>query len=439
MRSLFIDFWIRIKSSYWFVPSLMCIGAVILAFAAVTNSEILGNNWVKNFTWLYSNQPEGARSLLATVAGSMITVAGVVFSMTLLMVSHASSQIGPRVMEGFMRDRGSQFVLGTFIATFVYCLLVLRTVMSDSSAQSSASSTFVPHLAVVIAMILAVLSVAVLIFFVHHVPTRINITSVIDRIGCTILTQLEHLFPEPTSERTQTRLTGEGEEEVLQNVWLEDKGGYLRVIDNDGLVALARDNGAILEVLVRPGEFRVRGAPLVRVYGRTLSEDTLSEVAGSFSWGGSRTQEQDTLFLVDQLAEIAGRALSPGVNDQFTALACIDQMERVLREACERDSPESHVLDSDGSLRMIARPVTLREIADRFLLPLRQFSFGDAMATSHLIAMLVRAEQFSSRHPRLRDDLRQHRAELESDAIPAIESAAMRGRLATKFDRIGRE
>ena len=433
MRSLIIDYWIRINSSYWFVPALMCIAASALAFTAVTNSDVLGTEWIETFSWLYANEPEGARSLLATVAGSMITVAGVVFSMTLLMVSHASAQIGPRVIEGFMRDRGSQVVLGTFISTFVYCLLILRTVTAGSSAPNSAEPVaFVPHVAIIIAMLLAVLSVAVLIYFVHHVPTRINVTSVIDRIGCAVLLQLQTLFPEPHGANPENTASRRLDDEPLQTVRLNGQGGYLRVVDVDGLMSIACEQNCVLEVLTKPGNFCVRETPLVRVHGQALDEDVLTSVERSFSWGGSRSQEQDILFLIDQLTEISGRALSPGVNDQFTALACIDQMERVLREACERGDPESHRADSDGVLRVVANTVTLQEIANRFLLPLQQFSYGDALTTTHLIEMTARAVRFADGRPDLQQTLRQRLAELEADAIPAVDSRAMRETVARR-------
>lgn len=436
MRSLALDYWIRVKSSYWFIPAIMCTAAAVLAFVAVMYSEILDNSWITRFAWLYSNKPEGARSLLATVAGSMITVAGVVFSMTLLMVSHASAQIGPRVLEGFMRDRGSQIVLGTFIATFIYCLLVLRTVTAE---PAGADTVFVPHLAIVIAVLLAVLSVAVLIYFVHHVPMRINVTSVIDRIGSAILNQLDEVFPENVGRDMPKTGQAQLPEPPLHSVSVDGKGGYLRIIDDNGLMSIACESDCVLEILVRPGTFCVRGTPIVQVRGNSVEDEVLSQVEASFSWGGSRTQEQDVLFLVDQLAEISGRALSPGVNDQYTAIACIDHMERVLREACERDDPNSQRRDDDGTLRIIASPITLTHLADRFLYPLRQFSRGDGLITAHLAKMLARASEFARCRPDLQRTVRRHLDEIENEAIPAISAPSARAYVRRQLTTQGRD
>lgn len=147
MKSWFIDHWITVRSGYWFIPSVMSITALLAAVAAVRLDAQLGQSWLHNSEWLYANQPAGARALLSTVAGSMITVAGVTFSMTLLAVSDASAQIGPRLLSGFRRDRGNQFTLGTFIATFLYCLMVLRTVHTGIDGEADVSG-FVPHIAI---------------------------------------------------------------------------------------------------------------------------------------------------------------------------------------------------------------------------------------------------------------------------------------------------
>jgi uncharacterized membrane protein len=421
----------------------MSVAAIALAFVAVTEGEAFGAEWVSESSWLYLNGPDGARALLATVAGSMITVAGVVFSITLLMVSHAGSQIGPRVVSGFMRDRGSQVVLGTFIATFLYCLMVLRTVTTASGDGPQAVDGFVPRLAVIIAVVMAVLSVAVLIYFIHHVPTQINVSTVTNRIGETVLQQLGEIFPESvgqnaSQEKAAPDVGNYADSNCVHTVCLESPGGYLRVVNDDGLMELARKHGTVLETLVVPGVFCVRGTPLIRIHTEIEAaiDDCKVEFQSLFSWGGDRTQDQDILFLIDQLAEISGKALSPGINDQFTAIGCIDQMERILRELCERPEPQSLRFDDDGNLRVIARRVSLSDVADHFIRPMRQFSHGDYLTTKHLIEMLGRTIDASSVESALHRTLQSHFDALRSDGTAAIPSDSLRKGLEVRSQEI---
>jgi len=159
-----------IRSSYWFVPTIMATLAIILSLTTVHIDRSYGASWMTDVWWVSLNQPEGARALLATVAGSMITVTGVTFSLTILAVSHATSHYGPRLLDNFMRDRGNQYTLGTLVATFLYCLLVLRTIRSPVSYQDTSLQfeIFVPQLSILIAIALTLASVAMLIFFPSH-------------------------------------------------------------------------------------------------------------------------------------------------------------------------------------------------------------------------------------------------------------------------------
>ena len=128
--------WDHLQTSFWFLPASMATLATASSFVLVQFDAWLGVEVVRDFGWLYTFGPEGARAVLSTIASSMITVAGLTFSITMLTLQLASSQFGPRLLRNFMSDRGNQLVLGTFIATFVYCLLVLRTVRGTEGPAS---------------------------------------------------------------------------------------------------------------------------------------------------------------------------------------------------------------------------------------------------------------------------------------------------------------
>ena len=176
-----------IRASYWFLPTLLAFAGLTLGLALVIVDSRLGDAWLGRYEWFYGSRPEGARAMLSTIAGSTITVAGVVFSITLAAVTYASGQFGPRLLGNFMRDRGNQATLGVFIGTYLYCLVVLRTIRSaeEISADTAGAvrDAFVPHLAMFGGLALAIASTAVLIYFVHHVTSGIHINNVIARVG----------------------------------------------------------------------------------------------------------------------------------------------------------------------------------------------------------------------------------------------------------------
>lgn len=396
MKSWILDQWIRVRASYWFVPSVMSVGATVLAVVAVRWDAQVGEAWLRDLQWLYTSQPAGARALLSTVAGSMITVAGVTFSMTLLAVSHASAQIGPRLMSGFMRDRGNQWTLGTFIATFLYCLMVLRTVQTGGDGDSGVS-VFVPHIAILVAMAMAVLSVGVLIYFIHHVPQTINVSNVVARVGDELVAAIQSMYPE--------RLGSEGEQptpasalpidfaEQSQLLRVADRCGYLRVLDADGLMAATTEHDLVVELLLRPGDFAVVGQELMRVYpGERVDKQLERKMHGMFSWGSERTRKQDVFFPAEQLVEVLGKAMSPGINGQYTAILCLNQFERALAELLQRDLPDAERYDDEGHLRVVARPVTHRELVLEIMIALRQFVRGDYLVTRHLLASIERLQ-----------------------------------------------
>jgi len=398
LRSWFIDLWLRIQASYWFIPALLAVGAVIIAVFAVRADAELGAAWWEQFGWINLNTAEGARALLSAVAGSMITVAGVTFSGTLLAVSHASSQIGPRLLSGFMRDRGNQVTLGIFIATFLYCLIVLRTISpGDLGVDSKDSSLFVPHLAVLLAIGFAVLSVLVLIYFIHHVPQSINVSTVIARVGDEILTGVGNVYPLPDeADDTVGKPTccGGDPQAVIK---LEGKSGYLRVLDFDALIDKAAEQDLVIEMLVQPGEFGVPGQPLMHVYAEAAVDiETLEALADNLSWGRERTPEQDVMSSIEQMAEIFAKAMSPGVNGQFTAINCLDQLAAAFVELLRRGECPQCLADDNDVVRVVRRSHPRAYVFEITCRALRQFMRGDWVVTSRFVMLLTTLAELNS-------------------------------------------
>jgi len=347
--------------------------AVALAVCAVELDKTIPEDWLQGLGWIYSGGAEGASLLLGTVAGSMIAIAGTVFSMTLVALSLASSQLGPRLLRNFMRDTANQVVLGTFVATFVYCLLVLRTVRRADEVA------FVPHLSVSIALLLAMVGIGVLIYFIHHVSVSIQADEVVARVGRELEDGIDRLFPghlgKPGSEvpdaPSKAALPAAFEREARPVGALED--GYLQLIDADALMALASEEDLLLRLERRPGHYFVKGRTMVMVWpGDRVTATLVDKMNAAFVLGDQRTAAQDVEFSFQQLVEIAVRALSPGINDPFTAIACVDRLGSGLCRLARRDMPSALRFDRDGRLRLVAPGSSFAGIADTAFNQIRQ-------------------------------------------------------------------
>lgn len=385
LRMRLFEFAEDVRGSYWFVPSLLALLGFALGLALVYLDALIGDAWLGRFEWFYGSRPEGARALLSTVAGSTITVAGVVFSVTLAAVTYASGQHGPRLLSNFVRDRGNQATLGVFIGTFLYCLVVLRTIRSAAEASADTAGAvreaFVPHIAMFGALALAVASIGVLIYFVHHVTDSIHINNAIARIGGGLL---ERIDKARGGGRTVAELGAVPPPSGTPVPAI--KTGYVEVLDEDALRQLATRHGAVVTVLAMPGDFVHRGRPVLLVEPR---ESQGMEKAGAlFSIGRQRTALADLRFPLDELVEIAARALSPGVNDPFTAVACIDWLGAALIELAGLPAEPALLRDESGRVRVVVPRLGYADYLRSAVTQLRPYAAGDAIAGSHLLAML---------------------------------------------------
>jgi uncharacterized membrane protein len=259
-----LKYWDLVRTSFWFLPSILTAGAAGLASAGVTLDEVVTIQQLRPLgRWAYTGDAEGASVLLGTIAGSMITVAGVVFSMTLVALSLASSQLGPRLLRNFMRDTTNQVVLGTFFATFVYCLLVLRTIRRSEELE------FVPHVSVTGGVLLAMVSLALLIYFIHHVSVSIQANEVVARVGEELLEGIDRLFPEHVGQEDPRLAQAPPATAIPQGFEREARpvgsagDGYLQLIDTDELMKWAERDDLLLRLEMRPGHYSVRGSPLL--------------------------------------------------------------------------------------------------------------------------------------------------------------------------------
>jgi uncharacterized membrane protein len=398
VKVTFLKFWDALRSSFWFLPATMIAAVVVLAYATVAVDAAVTDAWISKQGWAYAGGAEGASAVLSTIAGSMITVAGVVFSLTLVVLSQASSQFGPRLLRNFMRDTINQAVLGTFVATFLYCLLVLRNV------RRADEGAFVPHLSVTCGVVLAVVSLGFLIYFIHHISLSIQADEVTARVGAELLRSIDRIFPEQLGEgqpdEAPKDLPRDFDAEAIPIAANAD--GYVQFIDANAILELAEREDLVLRIERRPGHYVVAGSPLVSAWrGETLKDDLREQVNAAFVLGTQRNEAQDAEFAVNQLVEVAVRALSPGINDPFTAMTCVDRLGSGLCRLAQRKIPSPYRRDKNGRLRVIAEPATFPAVADAALNQIRQYARTSAAVTIRLLEMLAAVAS----HARRQEDL----------------------------------
>ncbi len=388
--------WERLEASYWFLPSVVAVATIVVAFATLAiDRRVPQQSLVTSAFFGGAGHPAGARALLSTVAGSIITVAGVVFSVTIVALSLASQQYGPRILDNFMRDRGNQLSLASFISTFLYALIVLRVVQSPSEGPVGAA--YVPHVSVTVVFALTLVNLGVFIYFVHHAAESIQASYILARVGRQLNGQVLAFEERAEAEHDVPEGTAPGEEPApdlpegfeAEAVTLRShRTGYVQAVSSGSLVALARHHDAVVRLHHAPGSFVLLGGPLADVFPASAADELSGKIESHYVLGTGRTPTQDPGFLFDQLLEVAVRALSPGVNDPFTAVTCIDRMTEALNLLSQRTLPPSVLRDEDGAVRLVLPVTELAELTEHLFGELRVYAAGDLMVGRHMATVL---------------------------------------------------
>lgn len=359
----------RMLSGFWFLPGAIILFAVFAAFAAV-QVDTLGQSFLSSAPWLLHLSPEGARSLLSTIAGSTITIASLVFSLTLVTLTIASSQLGPRLLMNFMQDKPTQIVLGVFLGAFCYTLLVLQAV------DTSRELYFVPQLSITLALLITAANFAFLIYFIHHVGDSIQADSVIAQVavGLTNAIEQEYSQVEPQEQASppdHDALSREGAP-VCSNAM-----GYIQAIDFGALVKIAVQSDLTILLPKRAGHFVAMGEALAYLTPASRLDDELqARINDQIVIGGKRTMAQDLEFSVHALVDIGLRALSPGINDPHTANSVIDYLSGALTIAARRHAPLPVYCDGDKQVRIVTNPTSFAGLVASAFDQIRQAAAG---------------------------------------------------------------
>lgn len=352
-----------LRENFWFIPLTMMIMAGVLAFGFLRLDAWLGPRAfdIPVLAWIHLGGHAGGRTLLAALAGAIITVAGVVFSVTMAVLTLTTSQFGPRLLRHFVRDRSIQVVLGTFLATFVYTLVISFALGADEQ---------LPRFSVLAAAGLTLASVVVFVYFVHHVATHVQADHVVAAAAKELERVIEgvHGAPSPPAPHDERPPPPSDARAVAA-----EREGYVTSVDLPRLVECAAEHDVVLHVARPPGAFVRRGDPLVLVSTREeLPPELRRAVARGFFVGAARTTEQDVEFALEQLVEVAVRALSPGLNDPFTAVRCVDRLAAGLSAMACRCAPPAALRDASGAPRVVVQWLALPEAIHRAFGPVTE-------------------------------------------------------------------
>ncbi len=376
-----------LRTSLWFVPALEVAAAIVLFAGTIAVDRAAYHGDFTLPGWVISGSADAARQILTTIAAAIITVVGVVFSIILVTLTLASTQFGPRMLRNFIRDRGTQLTLGTFVATFVYAVLVLASIGVGSRGE------FVPHVSVTVTLGLMVVDLAVLIYFIHHTAVSIQLPQVIASIAADLADAIEeqgsgHPDPHPKDGPTATELVVRTEADGA--VLLAPASGYLQYIQLQDLVRLATEADAVINLEYRPGHFIVQGHRFATVWPPEAAPLVRQALGRAHIVGPYRTLSQDVSFGIDQLVEIALRALSAAVNDTFTALTCIDWLGENLCKIVVQWHPARVHRDGRGFIRVIAAEPSYDRLVQRSFEKLRQSSLGQPAVMIRMLDALAR-------------------------------------------------
>lgn len=428
----------RIRHSLWFVPTLCTLASAVAALLLVWVSSETDAE-ATNLPLLFSAGVDGARAMLQAIAGSIITVAGVVFSITIVALQLTSTQFSPRVLRNFLRDRSTQAVLGAFMGTFTYALLVLRSIRSEDESAAA----FLPAFAMTGALVLTLISLGMLIYFIHHISVRIQVTSIVASVTDDTLETLERLGRRwrddddrswsPAPDRTPSTVPPSGglplaDAPASETLLPARESGYLQFVSIETLVTAASESRGRLRLLIGPGMWLQAGVPCAAFApeaGSEVDHDRLQDaLADALGVGHERSMSEDVAFGIQQLVDIAIKALSPSVNDPTTAMNCVDRLVQILVAAGTTPDAPRAFSESGGGIRLEVPFPSFDELCDLSFDQIRHYGRTAPAVVIHLARAL---SVLRTLPPERLPVLRRH-ARLLAEAATALESEEDRRR-----------
>ncbi|MBU1464926.1 MAG: DUF2254 domain-containing protein [Gammaproteobacteria bacterium] len=387
-----------VKTSFWFTPCLilsLTISSCTLLLFIDLYAGLNSLNWL-NF--LYHADAAITRDLLTTVASSMMTVVSITFSITIVALTNASSQFGPRLIRNFMEDSSTQVVLGVFISLFIYCLILART------TDDFAGGAFLPGLTIAGAIVMTLCGILLLIYFIHHIALNLQSDSVIDNVYTELKDSIDQIFnlqkeeEETRSSTNQNKIlaANQTKDRNKENQFRSHSCGYIQTINYADLTDIMSKLDGHMNILINPGDFVVNRMVVMTSDIKQFPAKDEQILHECFTLGPKRTPLQDPEFAVHQLVEIALRALSPGINDPYTAIACIDKLTAAICDLTQKNFPEGITYDEKGVERVTYKTTSFETLANIAFDQIRQYSQSClAVRLRQLEGLICIAEQAS--------------------------------------------
>lgn len=398
MKMKLLRLWDQINVSFLFLPGIIVTIGILLAILFVRMDAQYNLSLPGLPGKFISGEAEGARAVLTAIAGSMVTIAGIIFSITIVTLVLASSQMGPRLLRNFMKRKRVQVVLGSYVGSFVYCLLVLRTVSEENG------EAFVPDISVAFAVLQAIGNIILLIIFINHVAISIQADYVIAELSEELETRIQVIYPDEMGKGQEkmddNEVASTHQDYAFEEVLPAPVSNYLESVEQESLMKLTTQKDLLVRFDFQPGDFIMEDSIFLRVSSRKkLQEKEIKKLYSCFNFSHLRSPAQDPEFVISQIVEVAVRALSPAINDPFTAIICIDKLGAGMSRAIKKNFSSGYRYAEDGKLRVITKPSTFKSLMDAAFNQIRQYGKKNPdvmirlMDTFRELAEVVRLEE----------------------------------------------
>jgi len=406
--------WDRLKVSFWFTPVVMSLVAILLAWAMFWVDERIPNQLLEGSRFILSGTPGELRSSLILMASTILTTAGVVFTLITLPLSTVAAQYGSRLLRIFLGDRTTQLVLGMFVATFVYCLAAALSILPVEVQPEG------PQITATFGLLLMLGTFASLIVLIQHISTTLQAPNIAAAAG----TELREVVRSEVLDEVMSGEDRKGRVEDPADILVEAEGyavrvrktGYIQYIDPEIMFALARDRKVAIRLVRKPGDFIQRDMTVALISPASQVDEELDQqIRHAFQIGNGRTPTQDVVYAVNQLVEMAVRAMSPAINDPFTAMTCLDYIGEGLALFIKQGEKSSLYYDHNGRLCLVLEPVTVDELLGTAFDMLRHCSCDNAIVLLHIIEVIDNVSQVAG-SPYVRSELLRHVSLIQTES-----------------------
>ena len=376
------------RSLLWPIPAVavliaLALGVLLPAIDSAYDAQVPDAVQV----YLFGGGPDAARAVLQAVSGSLITVTALTFSLTVVTLQLASSQFSPRLLRTFTSDRFVHLTLALFLGTFAYSLTVLRTVRTATDQQAE----FVPDIAVTVSFVLAIASVVGLVLFLAHLTAEIRVETVLRRVGRETAATIDAMYPDDPARRLPEPVAPAGAIPIEAA-----SSGFLTSIDHAILVSAATQAKAVVRIDAEPGSSVIAGVPIATVWpdgsrgplGEDETEALRVAVNRAAGTGPERTMAQDPAYGFRQLADVAVRALSPGINDPTTAVHVLGYLSSLLCSLVDTDTRDRVLADDEGAARVVLALPEFSSLLDLSVRQIRHYGLGDLEVGERIISLL---------------------------------------------------